>query len=191
VQLAAGTVLQQWARWRAGDQGAGAAGIRESNRILNETGFRLFQPLFAALIAEAEASERQIDAALAVLNDQLVETERSGQRWYDAELHRLVGELLLQHQPADAGEAEAAFMRAIELTRSQQTRTFELRAALSLAKLYRTTGRDQAARELLVPALVGFNDGPEVPEVEEARRLLTMHAAIAACSPRPAWRLKK
>jgi class 3 adenylate cyclase/predicted ATPase len=178
VLLAAGTVLHRWARWRAGDPGAGAAGIRESNTIFNETGFRLFQPLFTALIAEAEASERQIDAALAVLNDQLVETERSGQRWYDAELHRLVGELLLQHQPADAGEAEAAFMRAIELTRSQQTRTFELRAALSLAKLYRTTGRDQAAHELLVPALVGFSDGPEVPEVEEARRLLTIHAAL-------------
>ena len=57
----------------------------------------------------------------------------------------------------------------------QQTRTFELRAALSLAKLYKTTGRDQLASELLAPALVGFNAGPEVPEVEQAQRLLTMH----------------
>src|SRR5438132_9361779 len=72
---------------------------------------------------------------------------------------------------------ESAFMRAIEIARSQQTRTFELRAAPSLAKLYKTTGRDQVASEVLIPALVGFNAGAEVPEVEEARRLLTMHSA--------------
>jgi hypothetical protein len=66
-------------------------------------------------------------------------------------------------------------MRAIEIARNQQTRTFELRAALSLAKLYQTTGRDHVASELLVPALVGFNAGSKVPEVEEAQRLLTMH----------------
>jgi hypothetical protein len=70
-------------------------------------------------------------------------------------------------------------MRAAKIARSQQTRTFELRAALSLAKLYATTGRDQVASELLVPALVGFNAGPEVPEVEEARRILTMHEPVA------------
>jgi hypothetical protein len=62
-------------------------------------------------------------------------------------------------------------MRAIDIARSQQTRTFELRAALSLAKFYQTAGRGQAAHELLVPALVGFDGGPEV-EVEEAQRLL-------------------
>jgi hypothetical protein len=74
-------------------------------------------------------------------------------------------------------------MRAIEIARSQRTRTFELRAALSLAKLYKTTGRDQVAREVLVPALAGFKAGPEVPEVEEAQRLLTMHeAAVRAIS---------
>jgi thioredoxin-like negative regulator of GroEL len=70
-------------------------------------------------------------------------------------------------------------MRAIEIARSQQTRTFELRAAVSLAKLYHTTGRNQVASELLVPALVGINAGAEVPEVEEAQRLLTMHEPVA------------
>jgi hypothetical protein len=70
-------------------------------------------------------------------------------------------------------------MRAIDIARSQQTQTFELRAALSLAKFYRTTGRDQAAKELLVPTLVGFDAGPEVPEVEEAQRLLTMDQLVA------------
>jgi predicted ATPase len=83
----------------------------------------------------------------------------------------------------DVAAAESALMRAIEIARSQRTRTFELRAALSLAKLYKTTGRDQVAREVLVPALAGFKAGPEVPEVEEAQRLLTMHeAAVRAIS---------
>ena len=71
-------------------------------------------------------------------------------------------------------------MRAIEIARTQQTRTFELRAALSLAKLYQTTGRDRVASELLVPALIGFNAGPEVPEVEEAQLLLTMHESVVS-----------
>jgi predicted ATPase len=79
----------------------------------------------------------------------------------------------------DVAAAESAFMRAITISRSQQTRTFELRAALSLAKLYQATDRDQVASELLVPALDGFSAGAELPEVEEAQRLLTMHESVA------------
>jgi predicted ATPase len=95
------------------------------------------------------------------------------QRWFDAEMHRVRGELLLQLRRPDLAAAESAFMRAIEIARGQQTRTFELRAALSLAKLYKTTGRYHITSELLVPALAGFNAGAEIPEVEEAHRLLT------------------
>jgi predicted ATPase len=94
-------------------------------------------------------------------------------------VHRVRGELLLKLRRPDVAAAESAFMRAIEIARSQQTRMFELRAALPLAKLYQTTGRDHVVSELLVPALVGFNAGPDVPEVEEARRLLTMRGPVA------------
>ena len=72
-----------------------------------------------------------------------------------------------------------AFMRAIEIARSQQARTFELRAALSLAKLYHTMGRDHAARDLLAPSLVGFSEGPELPEVADANRLLILLGTCA------------
>jgi hypothetical protein len=88
------------------------------------------------------------------------------------------GELLLKLPRPDVAAAESAFMRAIDIARSQQTRTFELRAALALAKFYRTTDRDQSASDLLGPALVGFDAGPEVPEVEEAQRLLRMHKPV-------------
>jgi len=101
------------------------------------------------------------------LDAQLAAVEQTGQRWFAAEVHRVRGELLLKLRRPDVVTAESAFMRATEIARSQQTRTFELRAALSLAKLYRTIGRDQAASELLVPALGCFNAGPEVPEVKK------------------------
>jgi predicted ATPase len=113
------------------------------------------------------------------LDAQLAAIEQTGERWFDAEVHRVRGELLLKQRRPDVAAAQSAFMRAIEIARSQQTRIFELRASLSLAKLYQTTGREQVASELLVPALVGFKAGPEVPEVEEAQRLLTMHEPVA------------
>jgi hypothetical protein len=73
-------------------------------------------------------------------------------------------------------------MHAIQIARAQQTRTFELRAALSLAKVYQATGRDQAARELLVAASAGFSEEPELPEVEQANRLLAMLSEKVASS---------
>jgi predicted ATPase len=112
------------------------------------------------------------------LDGQVVAIEETGQHWFDAEVHRARGELLLKLPRPDVVAAESAFMRAVDIARSQQSRTFELRAALSLAKFYQTTGRGQAANELLVPALVDFDAGPEVPEVEEAQRLLRMHEPV-------------
>jgi len=88
------------------------------------------------------------------------------------------GELLMKLARPDVAAAESAFTRAIGIARGQRTRTFELRAALSLAKLYQTTGRDKAASQLLAPALVGFNVGPEVPEVEQAQRLFKVHEPV-------------
>jgi tetratricopeptide (TPR) repeat protein len=92
--LAVGTVVYRWARCRLGDKGFGAAEIRDSNKVLDEMGLRLMQPLFAALIAEAEANEDRIEASLAVLECELVETKRTGFCWHDAELHRIRGEVL-------------------------------------------------------------------------------------------------
>ena len=155
----------------------------EGLALSNEMYFRLFAPLTGTLLAEREAEAGRVEIGLTTLDAQLAASEQTGQRWFDAEVYRVRAELLLKLQRPDLAAAESAFMRAIEIARGQRTRTFELRAALSLAKLYKTTGRDQVAREVLVPALAGFKAGPEVPEVEEAQRLLTMHeAAVRAIS---------
>jgi class 3 adenylate cyclase/predicted ATPase/ABC-type transport system involved in cytochrome c biogenesis ATPase subunit len=178
MRLADGSFYQGWARWCAGD-GDGEVGMREGLALWNEMHYRLFAPLTETLLAEREAEAGRVEVGLATLDAQLAAIEQTGERWFDADVHRVRGELLLKLRRPDVAAAESAFMRAIEIARSQQTRTFELRAALSLAKLCQTTGRDQVASELLVPALVGFDAGPEVPEVEVAQRLLTMHEPVA------------
>jgi predicted ATPase len=178
MRLADASFYHGWARWCAGD-GDGEAAMREGLALWNEMHYRLFAPLTGTLLAECEAEAGRAEVGLATLDAQLAAIEQTGERWFDAEVHRVRGELLLKQRRPDVAAAEAAFMRAIEIARSQQTRIFELRASLSLAKLHQTTGRDQVASELLVPALVGFKAGPEVPEVEEAQRLLTMHEPVA------------
>jgi predicted ATPase len=181
MRLADSSFYGGWARWCAGD-GAGEGGMREGLALWNDMYYRLFAPLTGTLLAEREAEAGRVEDGLATLDAQLAAIEETGQRWFDAEVHRVRGELLLKLRRPDVATAESAFMRAIEIARSKQTRTFELRAALSLAKLYDRTGRHRAASELLFPALVGFTAGPEVPEVEEARRLLAMQKPVAGAT---------
>ena len=178
MRLADGSFYHGWARSCVGD-GDGTAEMREGLALWNEMHYRLFAPLTGTLLAEREAEAGRVEVGLATLDEQLAAIEQTEERWFDAEVHRVRGELLLKVRRSYVAAAESAFMRAIKIARGQQTRTFELRAALSLAKLYHATGRDQVASELLVPALVGFNAGPEVPEVEEAQRLLAMHEPVA------------
>jgi predicted ATPase len=129
-------------------------------------------PLFGALLAQAEGEVGRVEAGLAQIGDLQAEIERTGQHWFDAEVHRQRGELLLRRAPADPDGAETAFMRAVNIAQSQQTRTFELRAALSLAKLHDAMGRRQLAIDVVAPALDGFDKGRNLPEAEEAERLL-------------------
>jgi predicted ATPase len=173
MRLADGSFYHGWARWCAGD-GDGEAGMREGLALWNEMDYRLFAPLTETLRAEREAEAGRVEVGLATLDAQLAAIEQTGEHWFDAEVHRVRGELLLKLRRPDVAAAESAFMRAVEIARSQHTRTFELRAALSLAKLYQTTGRDHIASELLGLALNGFSARPEVPEVEEAQRLVTL-----------------
>jgi class 3 adenylate cyclase/predicted ATPase len=171
MRLADGSFYHGWARWCAGD-GDGETRMREGLALWNEMHYRLLAPLTGTLLAECEAEAGRVEVGLTTLDAQLATIEQTGQRWFDAEVQRVRGELLLKLQRPDIAAAESAFMQAIETARGQQTRTFELRAALSLSKLYQMTGRDQAATELLVPALVGFNAGFELPEVEQAQQLI-------------------
>ena len=128
--------------------------------------------LFAEIEAEgqnAEAAPNRIDEALAL-------AQQTGERWTDALLHRIRGEILLKRDPANTAPAEEAFLTAIAIAQQQKAQSFELRAALSLAKLYQSTGRAADAHAVLAPALEGFAPTPEFPEIAEAQALL---AALA------------
>ena len=161
------------------DLTAGRAQMRHGLDLLN---IFAFVGLFKGAFAVAEARAGDYPAALATLDHAASVIERTGERWFDAELHRARGEVLVKQNPADPAPAEAAFLTAIAVAREQKARSFELRAALSLAKLYQSTGRHVEAHDILAPALEGFATTPEMPEIAEGQALL------AALAEADAWK---
>ncbi len=107
----------------------------------------------------------RIDTALAFAHE-------TGERWSDPFLHRLRGEILLKHDADSPAPAEEALLTAIDIAKQQRGRFFGLRAALSLAKLYLSTGRPADAHAVLAPALEGFSPTTEMPEIAESLALL-------------------
>ncbi len=123
-------------------------------------------------LAEAEAGAGDPDCAVEILDEALAMVDRTGYRAFEADLHRVRGEILLKRDAANLAPAEDAFLTAIAVAKRQATRSFELRAALSLAKLYQSTARPADAHAVLAPALEGFEPTPEMPEIAQAQALL-------------------
>jgi predicted ATPase len=99
--------------------------------------------------------------------------ERTDERSYEAEMHRIRAEILLKREPANTAAAEQSLQTAIAIAQSQKARSFELRAALALAKLYRAANRDPDAHTVLAPAVEGFPPTEQFPEFTEAQTLLS------------------
>ena len=168
------TSLDGWATWRSGQGDTGLLRLRRQGIArLRQEGVVLWSPLLETVLAEAEAEVGEIEAAAARIDHVLVESERTGQRWHDAERHRVRGEILLKQNPADPVPAEEALLTAIGIAQQQKARSFELRGALALAKLYQSTARSVEAHAVLAPALEGFSPTPEMPEITEAQALLS------------------
>jgi predicted ATPase len=146
--------------------------MRRGIGIYREQAF-LFSSSLEAALAEAEASAGESDTGLRRLDDALAELERIEQRWYEAEMHRIRAEILLKRDPANTAAAEQSLQAAIAIAQSQKARSFELRAALSLAKLYRAANRDADAHTVLAPAVEGFPPTQQFPELAEAQALLS------------------
>jgi predicted ATPase len=135
-------------------------------------GTRVATPLFLALLAEALALAGKIDEGLAALDDGLAKAVASGQRGWDAEIHRLRGGLTGRLPYPDLAKAEASFRTALAIACEQGTRGYELRAAASLARLWREQGRRTEARDLLAPVYGSFTEGFDTADLKEAKRLL-------------------
>jgi len=145
--------------------------MRRGLAINQEQGIVRFLPSLEAALAEAEASAGETDAGLQRLDDALAELEHT-ERWYEAEMHRIRGEILLQRDPPDTAAAEQSLQAAIAIAQSQKARSFELRAALALAKLYRAADRHADAYAVLAAAVEGFPPTQQFPELAEAQALL-------------------
>ena len=160
------------------ESGAAVEGLEDMRRgaELLRKQIVLFDGLLKIALAGAEARAGDVDRALATLDEAVATSERIGHRTFDAELHRVRGEMLLRRNPANPALAEEALQTAIAVAKRQATRSFELRAALALAKLYRSTARLAEAHAVLAPALEGFSPTPEMLEIAEAQALL---AALA------------
>ncbi len=179
--------FQGWEKW---SDGAGEVGLTEMPRglaIAREQGQVFLLPSFEAALAEAETAAGEIVAGLQRLEDALAELERTEQRWYEAEMHRIRAETLLKRDPADTAAAEQAFQTAIAVAQQQKARSFELRTALALAKLYRAADCDADAYAVLAPAVEGFPPTQQSPELTEAQAVLKALSplrSIASDEPR-------
>ena len=130
-------------------------------------------PSLEAALADAEASAGEIDPGLRRLDEALAELEATEARWHEAEVHRIRAEILLKCYPVDTAAAEQSLQNAIAIARSQKARSFELRAALSLAKLYHAADRGADANAVLAPAVEGFPPTRQFPELAEAQALIS------------------
>jgi DNA-binding SARP family transcriptional activator/predicted ATPase len=145
--------------------------LRGSITAFKASGARLRLPYYLSLLAQVYGKAGRAEEGLACINEALAEARAHNERWWDAELHRLRGEFLLM-KGADASEVEAALLRAIAIARSQQARSLELRATISLARLWIAQNRSDDARRELSDVYAWFTEGFETPDLQAAQLLL-------------------
>jgi predicted ATPase len=136
------------------------------------TGARVYTPLFLTLLGEAMALAGKLEEALTALDDASAKAAGSGVRGWDAEIHRLRGELTARLPYPDPAKAEDSFRTALAIAREQGTRGYELRAATSLARLWGEQRRRGDARDLLAPVYGSFTEGFDTADLKDAKRLL-------------------
>jgi predicted ATPase len=166
-----GVFLEGVATAEGGGLGEGLKDMRRGVELLREQKVLLFDGLIKIALAQTEARAGDVDRAVAILDEALATSERTGHRAFEAELHRVRGEILLKRDSASTAPAERAFQTALAVAKEQGARSFELRAALALAKIYQSTARPTDAHAVLAPALEGFSPTPEMPEIAEAMSL--------------------
>jgi class 3 adenylate cyclase/predicted ATPase len=165
-------LLRAWALAHLGQAQAGIEQIKHSLRAYRATGAEIWRPYGLALFADAHRTLGQPAAGLPVLAEALTVVDTTGQRWYESEIYRLKGELLLQQSLDNQVETEACFHKALDIARSQQAKSFILRAATSLARLWQSQGKRDAARQLLGDVYGWFTEGFDTADLKEAKALL-------------------
>ena len=137
---------------------------------IEATGIRTFRAMFLTLLAEAYGKAGQADHGLSVMAEALALAEKTGERFYEVESHRIKGELLRMQD--DETEAEVSFQKAIEVACRQEAKSWELRAAMSLSRLWQKQGKKEEARQLLADVYNWFTEGFDTRDLKDAKALL-------------------
>ncbi len=167
---ALGTIFRGWVKVKNGDVAEGISLLRSGSAAYRATGAEQWMAHHIALLARACEIAGQVEEALTLLDDALQILERTGERWFEAELYRHKGELLLRQGHSQA--AEELYRKALSIAEEQGAKLWELRAAASLARLRRDQGRHAEARDLLSPVYGWFTEGFDTQDLREARTLL-------------------
>jgi predicted ATPase len=170
--LAYATALRGWAAFRFGDGEAGLEGLREGLAQVRKQKIRMLLPFLLSVTAETEAEAEVAQGGLATIDAAIAEAAETGEHQCLAESHRIRGDILLKCDPTNTVTAEEAFLTAIEIAQQQKARSFELRAAMSLARLWRDQGKRDEGRELLAPVYDWFTQGFDTLDLKEAKALL-------------------
>ena len=139
---------------------------------LRSKGTTIWAPLHLSFLTGAYATLGQFDDAWRCIGEAMTAVETTKERWCEADVHRITGEIVLMSPEPDVAKAEAYFERALAVAREQQAKSWELRAAISMARLCRDQGKRQQARDLLAPVYGWFTEGFDTLDLKEAKVLL-------------------
>jgi predicted ATPase len=172
--LAEATIMRGWALAAQGRGTEGMAQMRQGLAAYRASGTDRQRPYYLALLAEGYGSIGQTAEGLSLLTEALALVDKIGEQGWGAELHRLQGELLLaqEGERQQVQEAEACFHQALNVARRQQAKSWELRAAMGLSRLWQRQGKRDDARQLLTPVYGWFTEGFETADLQEAKALL-------------------
>ncbi len=165
-------LFEGWSRAFRGELDDGIALMREALAKHSETEQRLEEPYYLSILAETFMRARRWQEGSDWLDEALRRVEATDERWYEAELHRLTGELVVARDPQSTSAAEEHFSNALAVARVQSARLWELRAATSLARLWHDQGKATETRKLLAPVYESFTEGFDTPDLKEAKALL-------------------
>jgi len=186
---AMGTILRGWALTEQGQEEEGIVQMRQGLAAFRAMGAELFCPSWLALLAETYGKVGQTEAGLSTLVEALEVVNKNGERWCEAELYRLKGQLTLQKFQVSGSkfqieeglessvqrpesEAEEYFLKAVEIACKQQAKSLELRAVMSLSRLWQRQGKKKEAHEMLAEIYGWFTEGFETKDLQEAKVLL-------------------
>jgi class 3 adenylate cyclase/predicted ATPase len=167
-----GKILQGWALAAHGQEDEGIAAMRQGLMDWRALGVLTGVSYVLTLLAEAHGARGQAEEGLRLLAEALAVVHETGERWHEVELYRVQGELLLRQATPDAAQAEACFQQALTIARRQQAKSWELRAAMSLSRLWQQQGKQDAAHQLLAEVYHWFTEGFDSADLQEAKALL-------------------